>query len=161
MTIPTIALQLASPLASESLPVVDIDNTIFLQAILFLILFLVLNTFLFKPWLEVRERRAKLIGGAVTEAQLLRTRARDASSEYEQRLATAREQAIVDRSDSRRAAEAEETTIVGTARREATAELDAYKRTLEQQAEAARAELGGRIDALAGDITKQILGRSA
>jgi F-type H+-transporting ATPase subunit b len=156
---PLVATQLA--IASESLPVVDIDNTIFLQAILFLVLFLVLNAFLFKPWLEVRERRAKRIGGAVAEAQLLRTRASDASSEYEQRLAAAREQAIVARSDSRRAAEAEETTILGTARREATAELDAYKRTLAQQAGDARTELGGRIDALAGDITKQILGRSA
>jgi F-type H+-transporting ATPase subunit b len=170
MTIPTSLLgnqlammlaPLAMPLASESSPVVDIDNTVFLQAILFLFLFLVLNAFLFKPWLEVRERRAKKIGGAVSEAQSLRTRASDAASEYEQRLAAAREQAIVARSDSRRAAEAEETVIVGTARREATAELDAYKRTLEQQAGDARTELGGRIDALAGDITKQILGRSA
>lgn len=176
MTIPTLvlgsyagpmsllALESASQLvamASESLPVVDIDNTIFLQAILFLLLFLVLNTFLFKPWLEVKERRAKQISGAVVEAQTLRTRARDSSNEYEQRLAAAREQAIVDRSDSRRAAEVEETTILGTARRDATAELDAYKRTLEQQAGDARTELGGRIDALAGDITQQILGRSA
>lgn len=160
MTIPTLVLG-SYALASESAPVVDIDNTIFLQAILFLFLFVVLNVFLFKPWLEVRERRAKQIGGAVSEAQALRTRASDASSEYEQRLAAAREQAIVERSDSRRAAEAEEATIVGTARRDATAELDAYKRTLEQQAGEARTELGGRIDVLAGDITKQILGRSA
>jgi F-type H+-transporting ATPase subunit b len=147
-------------LASESAPVVDIDNTVFLQMILFLFLFVVLNVFLFKPWLEIKERRAKQIGGATTEAQSLRTRARDASSEYEQRLAAAREQAMVVRSDSRRAAEAEEATIVGAARREATAEFDSYKRTLDQQAGEARAELGGRIEALAGDITKQILGRS-
>jgi F-type H+-transporting ATPase subunit b len=151
----------ALAIASESLPVVDIDNTVFLQAILFLFLFLVLNVFLFKPWLEVRERRAKTIGGAVAEAQALRTRAGAAASEYDQRLAEAREQAMVARSDSRRAAEVQESEIVGTARREATAELDAYKRTLEQQAGEARTELGGRIDVLAGDITKQILGRSA
>jgi F-type H+-transporting ATPase subunit b len=155
LTIATFAL-----LASESAPVVDIDNTVFLQLILFLFLFVVLNVFLFRPWLEVRERRAKHIGGATAEAASLRSHARDASNEYEQRLAAAREAAIVARSESRRAAEAEEATIVGAARREATAELDVHKRTLEQQAGEARAELGGRIDALAGDITKQILGRS-
>lgn len=157
----TISIDLPFVLASESLPVVDIDNTIFLQAILFLLLFLVLNTFLFKPWLEVRERRAKQIGGAVAEAQALRTRARDASSEYEQRLAAAREQALVTRSDSRRGAEADEAAIVATARREAAADLDARKQTLAQQSNDARAELGGRIDALATDITTKILGRSA
>jgi F-type H+-transporting ATPase subunit b len=156
MTTPTLVLLLAS----ESAPVVDIDNTVFLQLILFLFLFVVLNVFLFKPWLELKERRAKQIGGATAEAQSLRSRARDASSEYEQRLAAAREAAMIARSESRRAAEAEEATIVGAARREATAELDTHKRALEQQAGEARAELGTRIDALAGDITKQILGRS-
>jgi F-type H+-transporting ATPase subunit b len=162
MTISTLVLgSNALLLASESAPVVDIDNTIFLQAILFLFLFLVLNVFLFRPWLEVRERRAKRIGGAVTEAQALRTRAGDASSEYDQRLAAARESAIVARSDSRRAAEAEEAAIVGAARREAAAELDARKQTLVQQSNDARAELGSRIEALASDITTKILGRSA
>lgn len=155
------ALVLGSLLASESSPVVDIDNTVFLQLILFLFLFAVLNVFLFKPWLEVKERRAKKIEGAAAEAASLRTQAHDTAGSYDQRLAAAREQAMSVRSDSRRAAEAEEVAIVSAARREAAAELDAHKRTLSQQAGEARSELGGRIDALAGDITKQILGRSA
>ena len=62
-------------LASESLPVVDIDNTIFLQALLFLFLLVVLNFVLFQPWLEVKERRAKRIGGALKDAAELRERA--------------------------------------------------------------------------------------
>jgi F-type H+-transporting ATPase subunit b len=152
---------LGTLLASESTPVVDIDNTVFLQLILFLFLFAVLSVFLFKPWLEVRERRAKKIEGAVAEAQSLRTRAHESVGTYDQRLAEARQQAMAVRSDSRRAAEAEESTIVGAARRQAVEALDAHKRTLEQEAGQARVELGGRIDALAGDITTQILGRSA
>ncbi len=148
-------------LASESAPVVDIDNTVFLQLILFLFLFAVLNVFLFKPWLELRERRAKKIEGAAAEAASLRTQAHETAGSYDQRLSAAREQAMAVRSDSRRAAEAEEATIVAAARREAAAELDAHKRTLEQQAGEARSQLGARIEALAGDITTQVLGRSA
>lgn len=154
-------LPLGSMLVAESAPVVDIDNTVFLQLILFLFLLAVLNVFLFKPWLEIRERRTKKIEGAVAEAQSLRSRAHESAGTYDQRLAGAREQAMAVRSESRRAAEAEEATIVAQARREAAAELDVHKRALEQQAGSARAELGGRIDALAGDITAQILGRSA
>src|SRR5690242_16246321 len=93
---------------AESSPVVDIDNTVFLQLILFLFLFAVLNVFLFKPWLEVRERRAKKIAGAAEEAQSLRSRAHEAAGTYDQRLAAAREQAMAARSESRRAAETEE-----------------------------------------------------
>ncbi len=148
-------------LASGSLPVVDIDNTIFLQALLFLFLFVVLNFVLFKPWLEVRERRAKRIGGALEDAAELRERATASEAEYATRLAKARDQAMTIRSDRRREAEDKEATIVGDARREAAAALDARKQTLTQEVEQARGELGSRVDSLAADITSQVLGRPA
>lgn len=147
--------------ASESLPVVDVDNTIFLQAILFLFLFVVLHFLLFKPWLEVKERRAKRIGGALEQADTLRASARESEAEYMQRLAKARDEAISLRSDHRRRAEHEEADIVGVARREAASELEARKLVLAKQTEVARAELGGRVDSLADDIAQQILGRPA
>lgn len=147
--------------ASESLPVVDIDNTIFLQAILFLVLFIVLNSLLFKPWLEVKARRAQQIGGALSDATQLRAQADEAGQEYERRLSKARDDAMVLRSDRRREAELEEAKIVGDARGEANTALDARKLTLAQETEQARAELGGRVNSIASQITEQILGRSA
>ncbi|KIG12306.1 ATP synthase F0 sector subunit b [Enhygromyxa salina] len=147
--------------ASESLPVVDIDNTIFLQAILFLLLFVVLNSLLFKPWLEVKARRAQQIGGALADATQLRTQAEQSGQEYEQRLAKARDEAMELRSDRRREAELEEAKIVGAARAEANQALDARKQALAQQTEQARGELGGQVSSLANEIAQQILGRSA
>ena len=79
--------------ASESLPVVDIDNTIFIQGILFLLLFVILQSLLFKPWLEVRERRASKISGAIDEAKSLRERADAAGADYDARLSKARDEA--------------------------------------------------------------------
>lgn len=148
-------------LASESLPVVDIDNTIFLQALLFLLLLVVLNFVLFQPWLEVKERRAKRIGGALADAGELRERASAAELDYASRLAKARDEAMTIRSDRRRDADEQEATIVGDARREAAATLDERKQTLAREVEQARMELGGRVDALARDITSQVLGRPA
>ena len=147
--------------ASESLPVVDIDNTVFLQGILFLGLFVVLHFLLFKPWLEVKERRAAKIGGAFTEADELRARANAAEAEYEERLAKVHDEALGIRSDRRRDAEAEEAEIVGAARREAMEGLDARKLEIAEAAEQARRELGARVENLANDITKKILGRTA
>ncbi|HVH99238.1 MAG TPA: ATP synthase F0 subunit B [Enhygromyxa sp.] len=148
-------------LASESLPVVDIDNTIFLQALLFLFLLVVLNFVLFQPWLEVKERRAKRIGGALEDAAELRERATATERDYVARLAKARDEAMTIRSDRRREADEQEAAIVGDARREAAASLDARKAVLSREVEQARAELSGRVDSLAQNITSQVLGRSA
>lgn len=148
-------------LASESLPVVDIDNTIFLQALLFLFLLVVLNFVLFQPWLEVKERRAKRIGGALEDAAELRERAVATELDYAARLAKARDEAMTIRSDRRREADEQEAAIVGDARREAAASLDSRKAVLSREVEQARAELSGRVDSLAQDITSQVLGRSA
>jgi F-type H+-transporting ATPase subunit b len=148
-------------LGSESLPVVDIDNTIFLQALLFLLLFVVLNFVLFKPWLEVKERRAKRIGGALADATELRERAATSGAEYDARLAKARDQAMTIRSDRRREAEEQEAEIVAVARREAATALEGRKQTIAGEVDKARAELGSRVDALANDITARVLGRSA
>ncbi|PRQ05661.1 ATP synthase F0 subunit B [Enhygromyxa salina] len=147
--------------ASESLPVVDIDNTVFLQAILFLVLFIVLNSLLFKPWLEVKARRAQQIGGALADAAQLRTQAQQSSLEYDERLSKARDEAIALRSDRRREAEVEEAQIVAVARTAASEALEARKLTLARETEQARGELGGRVSTLADEIAQQILGRSA
>lgn len=148
-------------LASESLPVVDIDNTIFLQAGLFLLLFVILNFVLFKPWLEVKERRAKRIGGALEDAAELRERAHASELEYAARLAKARDQAITIRSDRRRESEEQEAEIVSEARRVAATELESRKQAIARDVDQARADLGSRVEQLATDITAQVLGRSA
>jgi F0F1-type ATP synthase membrane subunit b/b' len=148
-------------LASESLPVVDIDNTIFLQALLFLLLFVVLNFVLFKPWLEVKERRAKRIGGAMDDAADLRERAHASELEYAARLAKARDQAMTIRSDRRREGEEREAEIIATARTAAAAKLDTRKQEIAREVDQARADLGSRVEELASDITTQVLGRSA
>ena len=147
--------------AFESVPVVDIDGTIFLQALLFLFLMLVLNAVLFKPWLEIKERRTKRIGGALEDAAELREHAAARELEYAARLSTARDQAMALRSDRRRESEVQETTIIDAARHTAAKNLDARKQSLTVEVEQARSELGGRVDALASNITTQILGRSA
>lgn len=147
-------------LASEALPVVDIDNTIFIQGGLFLVLIFVLKPLLFDPWLAARDRRAQRIGGAFEEAALLREQAGEKSAEYDARLRRAKDEAISLRSDRRKVAEAEEATLVATARREAADSLDATKAKIATDIEQARAELQGRVDSLAGDVTKQVLGRA-
>ncbi len=147
-------------LASEAIPVVDIDNTIFIQGAIFLVLIVVLKPLLFDPWLAARDRRTQRIGGALEEATLMRAQASEKSVEYESRLVRAKDEAITLRSDRRKTAEAEEATLVAAARREANDALEATKIKIASDVELARAELQSRVDSLAKDVTKQVLGRA-
>lgn len=150
----------ALPLAIEAIPVVDIDNTIFIQGALFLVLIFILKPLLFEPWLAARDRRAQRIGGALEEAALMREQASEKSVEYEARLRRAKDEAIGLRSDRRKTAEAEEATLVASARLEAGQSLDATKTKIAADIDQARTELQGRVDSLAADVTKQVLGRA-
>src|SRR5215471_14265253 len=50
-------------------PLIDIDGTVIVQFVLFLVLFAVSNRFLFQPYLRLRERRTAGIEGARGEAE--------------------------------------------------------------------------------------------
>jgi F-type H+-transporting ATPase subunit b len=150
----------ALPLAIEAIPVVDIDNTIFIQGALFLVLIFILKPLLFEPWLAARDRRAQRIGGAIEEATLMREQASEKSVEYEARLRRAKDEAIGFRSERRKLAEAEEATLVASARQAAGQSLDATKTKISADIDQARTELQDRVDSLAADVTKQVLGRA-
>ncbi|MFV8753260.1 ATP synthase F0 subunit B [Nannocystaceae bacterium ST9] len=148
-------------LASEAIPVVDIDNTIFIQGAIFLVLIFVLKPLLFDPWLAARDRRTQRIGGALEEATLMRDQAAEKSAEYEARLRRAKDEALGLRATRRKTAEAEEAAMVAEARREAAEALTRAKALIEADVVKARVELQGRVESLAADVTKQVLGRPA
>ncbi len=142
-------------------PVVDIDGTFFIQAGIFLVLMVLLQQLLFKPWLEVQARRNEKIDGAFAQAEALERKAKQYESEYAEDLRKAREAALTMRSKSRHEKEAEGETLVSSARSEAAAELGAEKARIRDEATKARSALEGRIDELAENITQKVLGRSA
>lgn len=150
-------LHISSLLAA---PVVDLDGTFFVQAGIFLVLMLILNPLLFKPWLETRARRAEAIEGAVRTAADLRVRADEMVADYESRLAAARERGQDLRASARNEEEAIQAKHLAAARTTATEESDRARAELARQAEAARADLGGRVDDLAQSIVAKLLGRA-
>jgi F-type H+-transporting ATPase subunit b len=142
-------------------PVVDIDGTIFIQGGIFLGLMFVLQQLLFKPWLEVQERRAEKIDGAFALADKLEAQAGDKESQYAADLAAARDKATATRSAVRKESEAEGEKLLTAARQEAGETLAREKARLGDEADKARAALDARIDELANNITAKVLGRSA
>src|SRR5215470_330327 len=74
-------------------PLIDIDATVIVQFVLFLVLFVIANRYLFQPYLRLRERRKAGIEGARAEAERMTAQADAKLADYEKQLAIARERA--------------------------------------------------------------------
>lgn len=150
-----------APALVAALPVVDVDSTIFVQGGIFIALVFVLKPILFTPWLEAQAKRLVSIDGAFDKAKSLRTEADELSSDYDAKLATARDEALTMRSHMRRDEEATQAKSLAEARGAASKELEANRARLAAETEKAREALGGKVDELADQITHKVLGRAS
>lgn len=140
-------------------PLIDIDLTVVVQFVLFLVLFVVANRFLFQPYLQLRERRKARIEGARAEADRMTAEADAKLAAYEKQLAVARDRANEEGRKVRLEAAAHEREVTEAARRTAQQATDEAQATMRRETEAARAQLMPQADALARAITSKLLGR--
>jgi len=151
-------LQPLATLASGH-PLIDIDLTVFVQFGLFLLLFLAANKLLFKPYLDLRERRKAGIDGARAEAERMTAQADAKLADYEKQLASARGRANDEARKVRTEAAAHEKDVTEKARVEAQKAIDEATATMKQETEAARLQLLPQANTLARQIASKLLGR--
>lgn len=156
-----LTLLTSAPALFAALPVVDIDATIFVQGGIFIALVLVLKPVLFTPWLEAQAKRVASIDGAFDNAKSLRAEADELSSDYDAKLATARDEALTMRSHMRREEEATQAKTLAAARTQASKELEDNRTRIAAETDKAREALGGKVDELATQITEKVLGRAS
>lgn len=144
-----------------SVPVVDIDGTLFIQLGIYLGLVLVLGPMLFRPWLAALDRRTAAVDGALAQSKALRKDADELARDYERRLELAREQAHGVRSEARREEESAQAQKLAAVREDATTTLARERERIAEQAKSAREALAGRVDELADTITQKLLGRAS
>ena len=147
--------------AANAAPVVDLDGTALIQGGLFIALMLILNPLLFQPWLEAQARRTKSIEGAVADARELEARAKHLGDDYDRKREAARDAALADRSQARRGEEKKVADTLASVRADATADLEAQRKRIREEADRARASLQGRVEELAGQIANKLLGRAS
>lgn len=152
-----LSLLLAS--AAKDPPLVDLDNTVFIQLGVFVVTALALSHFLFKPYLRLRVQREEGIEGARDTAKRMDEQARAQGADYETKLARAKLKAAEERTKLRTEAVTREREIVDKARSLTQATVEEARRTLEGDAKAARAALEPRTQEIARTVVKRILGR--
>src|ERR1051325_10140672 len=140
-------------------PLIDIDATVIVQFVLFLVLFWVANRLVFQPYLRLRERRRAGIEGARAEAERMTAQADAKLADYEKQLAVARDRANEEGRKVRAEAAAHERSVTDQARQSAQKASDEAQASMRRETEAARAQLLPQADALARAISAKLLGR--
>jgi F-type H+-transporting ATPase subunit b len=140
--------------------VINVNFTLFIQLINFLILLLLLNALLYKPILaKIRERESKIKADRDKAGQL-ENEVLEQEKKHQEALVEARQVAAREKAELLAAAKKSEADILDKARVNAAAIVDEMKASIQAESEKARNALKGEMALLAKSISEKILGRA-
>lgn len=139
----------------------DIDATLPLMAIQFLILMAILNAIFYKPLGEAIDERDTYVRSTKANAQERLAKAEKLAAEYEQSLADTRREArgVIETAQAEAQKIAAENQAA--AQSEAAAQREAVQQELDQQKSAALGQLEKQVDSLSDQILGKLLGSAA
>lgn len=162
-----LALLVAFPsLASEGAKgeeqggIINLNMTLLVQMVNFLILIVLLHRFLYKPLTQFLATRADGIKRSLEEAKAAREAATNAQQEYEARIAATRREAAALRESAVREVEEERQRLLKVSRDEAARLLTEAKAQIEQEVKRAKAELRAEVVGLSLGVAERLIGRS-
>ena len=139
---------------------IELDGTLVLQFVNFMILMVVLNALLFKPLRAALKARKETIEGSKAKVQDIDEQVQAQVARYEAQLQEARQQGSQERSALRKTGQEEEVRILGEANRSAAERLQTITAQIQEEANSARQALRGETEALAKEIAGKVLGRA-
>ncbi|TAE61628.1 MAG: F0F1 ATP synthase subunit B' [Nostocales cyanobacterium] len=136
----------------------DLDATLPLMAIQFLVLALILNATLYKPLGKAIDGRNEYVRNNQLDAQERLSKAEKLAEQYEQELAGARRQAQTIIAQAQAEAQKMAAQKIAAAQQEAQAQREKAAGEIEQQKQQALASLEAQVDALSRQILEKLLG---
>uniref|UniRef100_A0A7C4EVC4 ATP synthase subunit b n=1 Tax=Desulfomonile tiedjei TaxID=2358 RepID=A0A7C4EVC4_9BACT len=144
----------------ESRPVINVNVTLFVQIVNFLVLLIILNAILYKPIkAKIQERESK-IKKDLDEALLLEKKVEDQERKHQEELARARQTAAQEKADLMADAKKVEADLLDQARARASAIVDEMRASIQSEASEVRKTLKEDMTPLAKSISEKILGRA-
>lgn len=138
---------------------IQINITLFIQIINFLILLFILNAILYKPVMaKIREREARIRADR-QKASELESQVQQQQERHQQELAAARQQGAQEKNLLIAEAKKKEAAILEKARQEAGRIVDDMKASIRAESDEARKTLATEMTPLAQSIFQKILGR--
>ena len=139
---------------------VDIDSTLFIQIINFLALIFILNQLLYKPILQIMDRRKGIFDSTEAEIKHLQDTIDQKMAEYETKIAQAKGEAMAQRGDIQKEGAEKGKEILDGARVEIQKMMDDFQIRLTQEVDGARTVLRSQSERISKEIAEKVLGRS-
>ncbi|ABB37791.1 H+transporting two-sector ATPase B/B' subunit [Oleidesulfovibrio alaskensis G20] len=137
---------------------INLDFTLLIQLVNFLVTLLVLNALLIRPIREIIKQRADKMSGLVGDTEGFLDAANQKLSNYETALSEARRNASAVRDAQKEQGLAREQELVTAASEEAQAILQASRKQVAKDVQEAMETLKGQVGALAEKATAKVLG---
>jgi F-type H+-transporting ATPase subunit b len=139
---------------------VDIDYTLFIQLVLFLLLIWILNQVLYKPLLRIMDRRKEILDKAQEEVKTVQETIDRRVAEYEEKIRAAKMEAMGQKGDlAKEGAEAAK-VITDKAKAEIAVMMGEFQTRLEKELASARELLRNQSLRISSEIAEKVLGRS-
>ena len=149
----------AESLLAEGAVTVDLDASLVVQVVVFVVLLVVLKPTLFDPMMKLFEEREKRIEGTRLQATKEDKRSAKALAEYERALDKARAAGAAERDMIRADALKREAELMGTVRAQTASTLEAGRAAMANEAATARAQLQRDATMLGREMASRVLGR--
>lgn len=147
--------------AEEAGGLFDLDATLPLMAVQFVLLAVVLNAVFYKPLGQAIDERDGYVLSTRAEAQERLAKAEKLAEEYEQSLADSRREARSIVETAQAEAQSMAAKSVAEAQREAQARREAVQKQLDDQKQAALSTLEQQVDSLSQQILDKLLSVAA
>lgn len=139
---------------------ININFTLLIQLVNFLVLLFILNAILFKPIMaKMRERDARIRGDREKAAQLAET-VEERERQHQEELTKAKLVAAHDKTSLLADAKKKETDILHKARNEAANIVEGMKASIQTEVAEVRNTLKAQMTPLAQSLAEKVLGRS-
>lgn len=138
---------------------IELNWTILVQMINFLVLMFVLNQILYKPILKIIAERDKKVSEGKLQVKELAEKGAGMVALYNDKLQTARIEAMTAKAAARKQSVAQVNAIIEEARQNAEQAILQVRRQVTDEIAAAKRELEPELASMASTIAEQVLGR--
>ncbi|WP_346662998.1 F0F1 ATP synthase subunit B [uncultured Merdimonas sp.] len=134
-----------------------VDFNLVLTMINLVVLFLILRKFLFRPVMDIMEKREAMIADGLKNAETSQTEALELKSQYEAKLQGAKEESSQMIERAKQEAKAEYDRIVSDADNEAQKLIQSARDNMDMEREQAIRDMKSQVASLAMDAARKVL----
>ncbi|MET0501946.1 MAG: ATP synthase F0 subunit B [Candidatus Binatia bacterium] len=138
---------------------ISLDYSVVYQFVLFLVLWVILNRILFRPYLNLLEERERKTTGAQHDSTDLEREGARLRAQYEEKIAQAQATGYAAKEVIVQEARQQREKVLTQSREAATSMLEAVRQEVESQLQKERQLIAAEVKTLAHEMASKILGR--